>query len=147
MIRLHSMPELRSPALLCGFGGWADAASAASGALRYLLVKREGRPIASFDPDSIYAYTTTRPLTLKDPVRQRRVEWPALEIAAIETPEADHDLLVMVGPEPDLRWHDCVKEVFDLASRLQVSALVTFGAFLAQVHFAGPPALMGITAD
>ncbi len=147
MLRIHSTPELRTPALLCGFGGWADAASAASGAMRYLLLKREGRPIASFDPDSIYCYTTTRPLTLKDPIHQRRLEWPALDITAIEVPEAERDLLVMVGPEPDLRWHECVDAIFGLTSRLQVSAVLTFGAFLAQVHFAGTPAMTGISAD
>lgn len=133
--------------MLCAFGGWADAASAASGAMRYLLLKREGQLAATFDPDSIYVYTTSRPLTIKDPLLQRRVEWPALEITAVEVPEAERDLLVMVGPEPDLRWNELVREIFDFTTRMQVSALITFGAFLAQVHFAGPPALMGISTD
>jgi hypothetical protein len=138
---------LRSPVLLCGFTGWADAAAAASGALRYLLIKREGRPVAGFDPDSIYTYTTTRPLTLRDAANNRRIEWPALDILAIEVPEAPRDLLVLVGPEPDLRWKECVRSIFDFAARHEVSTVLTFGAVHAQVHFAGPAALMGISSD
>ncbi len=147
MLMQHSKPELRTPALLCGFAGWADAASAASGALRYLLLKRRSRRVASFDPDSIYVYTQTRPLTLRDSAQQRRVEWPALDISAIETPESARDLLLMVGSEPDLRWQECAREILDLAEQMQVSAVITFGAFLAQVHFAGPPMMMGVSPD
>jgi len=147
MITRYSTPELRSPILLCGFSGWADAASAASGALRYLQIKRPGRRIAGFDADAIYNYTTTRPLTLFDGQGQRRIEWPSLDITAIEVPEARHDLLVLVGPEPDLRWRDWVRTLYDYVTQLQVSAVLTFGAFLAQVHFAGPASLTGISSD
>ena len=144
---MYSTPNLKNPVLMCGFSGWADAASAASGALRYLQIKRPGRRIAGFDADSIYNYTTTRPLTLFDGQGQRRIEWPSLEMTAIEVPEASHDLLVLVGPEPDLRWRDWVRTLFDYAAQLQVSAVLTFGAFLAQVHFSGPAMLTGISFD
>ena len=111
------------------------------------LIKREGTPVAGFDPDAIYNYTNTRPLTLRDSANQRRIEWPSLDIMAIEVPEASQDLLILVGPEPDLRWKECVRTLFDFAESLDVSAVITFGAFLAQVHFAGPPAMMGISND
>ena len=147
MLTIYSTPELNSPVLLCGFSGWADAASAASGALRYLQIKRPGRRIASFDADSIYNYTSTRPLTLFDGQGRRKIEWPSLEMSAIEVPEARRDLVVLLGPEPDLRWRDWVRTLFDYARQLQVSAVLTFGAFLAQVHFAGPVSLTGISFD
>lgn len=147
MLTVYSTPTLRAPALLCGFGGWADAASAATGALRYLLLKRQGQIIARFDPDAVYNYTTTRPLTLMDPRGERRLEWPDLQWSAIEVPESDSDLVVLIGPEPDLRWRECVGAALDFAGKLGISKLVTFGAFLAQVHFAGPPNLLGISSD
>ncbi len=147
MLRILSEPELKSPALLCAFAGWADAASAASGALRYLLLKREGRRIAEFDPDALYVYTMTRPITMQERGGIRRLEWPELAWTALEVPEGAHDLVILVGPEPDLRWQECVQAIGAFASRLGVSQLVTFGGFLAQVHYAGPPAMMGISAD
>jgi hypothetical protein len=147
MLNVYSTPDLRSPILLCGFSGWADAASAASGALRYLLLKRAGRHVAGFDPDAIYNYTTTRPLNLFDSGGQRRIEWPSLEMVAIEVPEATSDLLVMVGPEPDLKWREWVQALTDYAARLQVSAVVTFGAYLAQVHFTGAPVMTATSRD
>ena len=147
MLRVLSQPALRSPALLCGFSGWADAASAASAALRYLLLKRHGERIAEFDPDAIYSYTTTRPITFLDDLGRRQLQWPALFWTALEAPEAPRDLVILVGPEPDLRWRECIQSIGEFAARLGVSRIVTFGAFLAQVHYAGTPAMLGISSD
>jgi len=147
MLRIRSVPNLRDPALLCAFGGWADAASAGTSALRYLLLKRQGQPIADFDPESIFVYTQTRPLTLLSSQGGRHLEWPELVWTAVKVPEAPRDLVVLIGPEPDLRWRQCVRAVGEFASQLGVSRVITFGAFLAQVHYAGPPAMMGISFD
>ena len=147
MLRILAQPELKSPALLCAFSGWADAASAASGALRYLLLKREGRRIAEFDPDAIYTYTATRPVTLQERGGIRRLQWPELAWTALEVSEGPHDLVILLGPEPDLRWRECVHAIGSLATRLGVTQVLTFGGFLAQVHYAGPPAMLGISAD
>ena len=86
MLKVYSQPTLRSPVLLCGFGGWADAASAATGALRYLLLKRPGQRIAEFDPDAIYSYTVTRPVTTLEPRAGRRLQWPELSLTALFVP-------------------------------------------------------------
>lgn len=147
MLRVIAQPALRSPVLLCAFSGWADAASAASGALRYLLMKRKGQRIAEFDTDAVYVYTTTRPLNLFDDFGRRRLQWPELTWTALEVPEAERDLVVLLGPEPDLRWREFVQAVGDFSAQLGVSRLLTFGAFLAQVHYAGPPSLQGISND
>jgi proteasome assembly chaperone (PAC2) family protein len=147
MLKVYSEPELRSPVLLCGFGGWADAASSATGALRYLLLKRAGRRIAEYSPDAIYTYTMTRPLTLIEESGSRRLQWPDLSWTALEVPEAQRDLLILVGPEPDLRWRELVTSILEFAHRLGVSQVLTFGAFLAQVHYAGPVPMIGLSSD
>jgi PAC2 family len=145
MLRVLEESKLRSPALLCAFSGWADAASAASGALRYLLLKHEGRRIAEFDPDSIYNYTTTRPLTVSGGMGGRRLQWPYLPWLALEVQEAPRDLVILLGPEPDLRWRECVQAIGDFAVRLGVSTVITLGSFLAQIHFAADPTLLGVS--
>ncbi len=147
MLKVYSEPVLRNPALLCAFGGWADASSAATGAMRYLLLKREGRRIAEFNPDALYSYTTTRPLTLINPERGRTLQWPELPWVVLEVQDAPRDLVILVGPEPDLRWRECVQAIGAFASRLGVTRVLTFGAFLAQVHYAGPPPLVGSSMD
>ncbi len=147
MLKVYSQPNLRQPALLCAFSGWADAASAASGALRYVLLKRAGNRIAEFNPDALYVYTITRPLTITDGFGRRQMEWPELAWVAIEVPEAPRDLVVLIGPEPDLRWRECVQAVGAFAERLGVSQVLAFGAFLAQVHYLGPVSLTGVSLD
>ncbi|HEX2988274.1 MAG TPA: PAC2 family protein [Chloroflexota bacterium] len=147
MLRSYSDPNLRSPILLCACSGWPDAASAASGALRYLLLKREARRIAEFDPDTIYKYTTTRPLTVSDGMGGRRLQWPELPWFAMEIPEAKQDLVILLGQEPDLLWRECIQSIGEYAVRLGVSRVVTFGGFLAHVHFAAPPTMTGGSHD
>ncbi len=147
MLTIHAVPELRSPVLLCGFTGWADAASAASSALRYLLLKRKHQRIAEFDPDAIFVYTTTRPLNLFDGQGRRRLQWPALTWEAMQAPESPRDLVVLLGPEPDLRWHECIRLIGDFAQQIGVSQLLTFGAFMGQVHYTGTPTLQGASND
>ena len=49
MLTVHSMPELRSPVMLCAFGGWPDAGEAASGAIEYLVTRWAPRRFAELD--------------------------------------------------------------------------------------------------
>ncbi|TAK34111.1 MAG: PAC2 family protein [Chloroflexota bacterium] len=147
MLTVHTLPSLRSPALLCGFSGWADAGFAASQAVRYILQKRENERIAEFNPDSIYAYTTTRPSGVFASPGRRVLRWPSLAWHAVPVPESPRDLVILVGPEPDLRWQECLEKAAAFIEQLGISQVITLGAFLAQVHYAAPPFLMGLASN
>jgi len=138
------VPILRAPALLCAFSGWADAGFAASQALRYLLQKRESRQVAEFDSDLIFNYTMTRPSAAFASPGQRVLRYPSLAWYSIQVPEAEHDLLILVGPEPDLRWRECLERATDFMLQAEVREVITLGAFLGQVHYATAPMIMGL---
>src|SRR5581483_5590311 len=143
MLKVHSLPTLRSPVLLCALSGWPDAGQAASGALEYLLMKWAPRRFAELDPARIYVQTTNRPRSKMGPNGQRRLIWPSFAFYALPVPQAPRDLVLLLGPEPDLRWKTVAGAILDLAGRLGSDLIVSLGAYLAPVSHSGPVVLTG----
>jgi predicted ATP-grasp superfamily ATP-dependent carboligase len=77
----------------------------------------------------------------------RHVEWPAAELRAVRLPAADHDLILLRGHEPNLRWRTFASEVMELASSLGVEMVVTVGALLADVPHTRPTQVVSSTSD
>lgn len=146
MLTVHHLPTLRAPALLCACAGWSDAASAASGALGYLMMKWTASRFAAFDPEALYAYTSTRPTTLRLG-GVRTLQWPDFAFHALPLPHAERDLVLLTGPEPDLRWQAVAESIVDLAGRIGVELVLTLGAFYATVPHNARVPLFGISGD
>ena len=147
MLQVHLQVELREPVLLCAFTGWSDAASAASGALNYVLGKWASHELASFDAEAIYNYTVTRPVVRLLGDGPRELQWPTLTWSGVPLPHAEQDLVVLLGPEPDLRWQVCAREVAAFAKQLGISRLVGLGCFYAPVAHSAKVPLVGTATD
>ncbi len=147
MIQIDSLPELRAPALLCAFNGWSDGAVASSSALTFLLSKWNTQRFAEIDSETIYVYTTTRPTSVIVAPGERTLRWPQLAFHALRLPHAERDLVVLVGPEPDLRWRECADEIVGLAHRVGATQMLTLGCFLASVPHRGAVPLVGLSHD
>ena len=130
-------PRLRGPVLLAAFDGWNDAGEAATTALDAIGEALAAETFATIDPEEFYDFQATRP-TVRLVDGQRRVEWPAIELRAARLPTADHDLIVVRGHEPNLRWRTFASEIIQVASSLGVEMLVTVGALLADVPHTRP---------
>jgi proteasome assembly chaperone (PAC2) family protein len=143
VLSVHSTPDLRSPTFLCAFSGWPDAGAAASGALEYLIKKWGPRRFAELDASAVYVQSTHRPLGRNIAPGQRRLRWPSLAAYALPIPHAPRDLVLLLGPEPDLRWRTCADAILDLAERLGADTVVSLGAYLAPVSHGGPTAFTG----
>src|ERR687883_1820684 len=86
---------LRHPILLAGFGGWGDAGSAASIALRHLLGDNAPPPSATLDPSACYDFTVARPLTTRsEDGRTWSLEYPKLAFYPVRLDDAERDLLL-----------------------------------------------------
>jgi proteasome assembly chaperone (PAC2) family protein len=138
MFRIHSRPSLRAPFLLAAFGGWPDAASAATGAIEYLIMKWGPERIADADPSELFVQSVHRPEIRVSRTGDRRLRWPRLTMYAVTLPGADRDALLLLGPEPDLRWRALSMEVVDLAASFQADTIVCLGGYLAPVPHRGP---------
>ena len=139
-------PRLRGPVLLAAFDGWNDAGEAATTALDAIGDALAAETFATIDPEEFYDFQATRP-TVRLVDGHRRVEWPAVELRAARLPAADHDLIVVRGHEPNLRWRTFASEIIQVASSLGVEMLVTVGALLADVPHTRPVQVVSSAGD
>jgi predicted ATP-grasp superfamily ATP-dependent carboligase len=130
-------PTLRRPVLLVALDGFVDAGEVGQSAVMFLRHRWRADKVAELDGDSFIDYRARRPDVVVDNGRLRRVEWPRIEVFAAEL-DGPRDVLLLVGPEPDMRWHaftDCVER---LCRRTDVSRVVTLGAYPAATPHTRP---------
>jgi proteasome assembly chaperone (PAC2) family protein len=140
-------PSLRRPVLLAAFEGWNDAADAATTAARYLRDRWGARRFASIDPEEFYDFTSTRPrVRLRNGV-VREIIWPSNELSGASLQPDSHDVVVLLGSEPQLRWRTFCNEVVQVATELEVELVVVLGALLADVAHTRPVKVTGTAAS
>ncbi|MGI9616197.1 MAG: PAC2 family protein, partial [Acidimicrobiales bacterium] len=130
-------PELRDPILIAAFEGWGDAGDAATTAARHLRDRLGGEQFASIDPEPFYDFATTRPFVRLDG-DDRHIDWPANDFAAVHVPDSKHDLLVLTGIEPHLKWKTFTKQVVSMIEEFNVRLVVSLGALIADVVHSRP---------
>lgn len=130
-------PELREPILIVAFEGWGDAGDAATTAARHIRDRLSGQPFATIDPEPFYDFTAVRPV-IQLVQGGRAIEWPANEIAAVSVPTSNHDLVVLVGIEPQLQWKTFTRQILSLVNEFDVKLVVSLGALIADVVHSRP---------
>jgi proteasome assembly chaperone (PAC2) family protein len=139
-------PRLRGPVLLAAFDGWNDAGEAATTALDAIAAGLGAETFATVDPEEFYDFQATRP-TVRMVKGHRQVDWPTVELRAARLPAADHDLIVVRGHEPNLRWRTFASEIIELAASLGAEMVVTVGALLADVPHTRPVQVVTSAGD
>jgi len=140
------VPELRAPILVAAFAGWNDAASAASTALEAAAVSLDSEVVARIDPEDFFDFQDNRPTIRLTAGQTRRIEWPENTLIAAET-SGEHDLLLLSGTEPSLRWRTFTDLIVGAAKRAEVEMVVTLGALIADVAHTRPVPITGLASD
>ncbi len=133
--------------MICAFGGWNDAAEAATSAVNFLASSLDAYRFAHVDPEEFYDFQATRPQISLVEGEAREISWPMVEIWAARAPRAPRDLILLTGPEPSMRWNTLCSSVVDLAEALNVQMAVSLGALLADVPHTRPVPMVGVTSD
>jgi predicted ATP-grasp superfamily ATP-dependent carboligase len=144
-VRFDRRPDLTRPAMICAFQGWNDGGEAASVAARYLRERLGAEPFARLDPEGFYDFQVNRPSVRLAGGVSRVIEWPSAEFAA--TAGNGRGVVVLVAPEPNVRWRGFAEAVLDTAREVGVEVLVTLGAFLTDVPHARPVPVVGSARD
>jgi predicted ATP-grasp superfamily ATP-dependent carboligase len=147
LVEWRERPQLREPALICAFKGWNDAGEAASAALGFLIDSFDAREVARIDPEEFYDFTAVRPTVRMSEGRSRVIEWPANTVHAASIAGTEHDLVLLQGVEPSLKWRTFTNIVVDIARQLGVRTVVTLGALLADVPHTRDIPMTGICSD
>jgi predicted ATP-grasp superfamily ATP-dependent carboligase len=140
-------PALNRPFLVAAFEGWNDAGVAASTALGFVADSLGAETFASIDPEEFYDFQVSRPMVQLDDDNGRRIRWPSVEFQAVRMPGSPHDLILLRGHEPNMRWRTFTREILELTETLGVEMLITVGALLADVPHTRPVHVMGSTGD
>ncbi len=143
----HDRPPLNRPVLITAFEGWSDAGDAATSAVEYLADQWDAAPIASIDAEEFFDFTATRPRVELDQFDERQIVWPGNEFSAASPSGLDHDVVLMLGTEPQLRWKTFCRHITEAAEVLDVSMVITLGALLAEVPHTRPTSVMGSSSD
>jgi proteasome assembly chaperone (PAC2) family protein len=140
-------PSLRAPILIAAFAGWNDAASSATTALDTVALSLEPEPLARIDPEEFYDFQVTRPNIRLTEGQAREVDWPENSFVSARTAPADHDLLLLAGIEPNLRWRRFASTIIDAAERMEVELVITMGALLADVAHTRSVPITALASD
>ncbi len=146
-LKLETRPELRSPVVVMAFAGWNDAASAATNAARFLTKSLGARRFATIDTEDFVDFQTTRPVARFNSRGVREISWPSNEFFYARNPAWEHDLVVGVGVEPNLRWRTFSEMVVEVLKSTEPRMIVSLGALLADVAHTRPVRVTGTASD
>lgn len=146
-LRWEHRPALRRPLFIVAFEGWNDAGDASTLALDYLARAWGAERIATIDAEDFYDFTVTRPHVSMGTDGARRIEWPDIELLAATLPDSNHDLVLLRGVEPQLRWKSFCATVVAAAKEAGAEMAVILGALLADVPHTRPVRVSGTTDD
>ena len=146
-LRIDRRPELTRPVLVAAFRGWNDGAQAATLAAGYLAKTWAAERFAEVDPEDFFDFQATRPHVSLEQGLTRRIDWPETAFYHARPDGLDHDIVLLLGIEPNLRWRTFSDLVVGLANDLGVELMITLGALLADVPHTRPAPVTGSATD
>lgn len=141
------LPELRRPILVLAFAGLFDIANVATNALDWLSQDRSVRSVARIDPDRFYDFSEQRPTVWLDDTGERHTSWPENEAKVLSVQGSAHDLVLMSGVEPHVRWRTFAECLVALATRTRCETVVTVGGAAERVPHTRPPGVFGSSTN
>lgn len=137
-------PSLRSPYLVLGLSGWPNAGEVATGAVTYLRDKLSVKRLAELDPEEFYDFTTQRPMTIIQDGLVTRLRAPANVFYYYQNEHADHDLILLRGAEPHLKWRSYVGSILEVMKEFGVCQAYALGGLYDRVSHRRDPVVSGL---
>ncbi|PIE32112.1 MAG: carboxylate--amine ligase [Ilumatobacter coccineus] len=145
-LRWQLSPDaVTNPIMITAFTGWNDAGEAASTAATSFFSSTPTSLLADIDPEPFTDFATVRPRVHLTDDRRREIVWPTVKIWAVATPTAD--LVVVIGPEPALRWRLFSTQITALVDHLGITQAYNLGAFLGDVVHTRATPIFSTTDD
>ncbi len=132
-LRIHNSPTFSNPRLVVGFSGWMDGGDVSTGTIRILAEKLGARRFAEIQPEGFYIYNFPGAMELTALFRPHcRIQGGL--VRAFDLPEnaffaaPDSDVILFLGKEPNLAWHDYADCLFGLCERFGVKTVYFVGS-------------------
>lgn len=128
---------MSDPVLVLGMDGWIDAGLGAGTAIGHLLNLVPTEVIGTFDREELIDYRARRPMVPIENGLAGELSWPEIRLRAGHDP-AGRSVLILVGPEPDMRWSTFVNDMVELSKQFGVRLVTSLGAFPLSVPHTRP---------
>lgn len=146
-IAVDSDVSVNSPIMVVALRGWFDVAEVATDALDELVRNRVAPVVATIDPDPFFDFTQERPEVFIDHAEMRQIKWPTNEARLLRHPGGAHDLVVLAGVEPHLRYATFADSIIAIARWFGCQVVVTVGAAAEAVPHTRVPQVVGSTTN
>ncbi len=143
-VTIYDRPTLRSPHLVLAWSGWPNAGEVATGAVTYLRDKMGAKRLAAIDPEEFYDFTTQRPMIIIENGEIKRIRPPANTLYYYQNPYAEHDLVLMRGAEPHLKWRTYINTILSLLEEHSIYRVYALGGLYDRVYHKREPVVSGL---
>lgn len=144
---ISDKPVLRSPVVVMAFTGWSDTGTVTVDVAQRLIDGFGAQRFLTVDPEDYYDFTDTRPTVRINETGDRVLDWPTNEAWAAALPGAPHDLVVVRGAEPSLKWRTFSERLADALMDTGPSLICTLVARPAATPHTRPVPVTGSAAD
>jgi predicted ATP-grasp superfamily ATP-dependent carboligase len=140
-------PALERPFLVMHLTGWTDAGLAGQTAMTFLRARWNAEQLGEFDSDELIDYRARRPIVRLASGSIEAVTWTPIELLRGTTVGGTRDAVLLVGPEPDLRWRAFGDRVTQACEELGITEVFGLGAFPAPALHSDPVLVVSTSAD
>lgn len=145
-LRWKEEVDLNRPFFVIALEGLFDAAGAATSAVDRLVDSYDANPLADIDPETFFNFQEERPM-VRINEGEREIVWPTNSIWGAKCPNENHDLVLLSGVEPHLRWRTFADSLLEIARSTSAEMVITLGAMAGMAPHTRPLGVVGSAAD
>ncbi len=139
-------PRLRHPYMVCGISGWVDGGEAATGSTQYLITKLRAKRFAEIPLDKFQIFQVPGELSLRPQIKikdglLRNHRFPQNQFFYAVNPDADNDLILFLGTEPNLNWEEYADAILSVAEEFAVLRIYLLGGVLDKTPYSKEPSV------
>tara|TARA_Y100000590_G_scaffold390081_1_gene465626 strand:- start:1325 stop:2170 length:846 start_codon:yes stop_codon:yes gene_type:complete len=145
-LRWEGQAELNRPFFVIALEGLFDAAGAATHSVDRLIDSYDAKHLAHIDPEIFFNFQEERPVVRLNK-GEREIVWPTNSIWGATCPNENHDLVLLSGVEPHLRWRTFADSLIEVARSTNAEMVITLGAMAGMAPHTRPLGVVGSAAD
>lgn len=146
---LTNTPSLHAPYLIAGFAGWPNGGGVSTDVVDFLRSYLAAERIGEITAENLYVHTSpslaSRPVVT---IRQgvvKGLRFPTNDLYAWQGNGRTHDLVLLLGIEPDLHWQQFADAILECMQAFGVRRLYTIGGYLDYAPHTRVPRISAVT--
>ena len=151
-LKIYDTCAMENARMIMGYSGWMDGSEVSTGTVEFMMESLGARLVAEIDPEKFYIYNFPgsmeysalfRPHVVINDGLVRRIDEPSNRFYADE----EHELIFMVGKEPNRNWREYAHCLFEFAQQFQVQTIYFVGSVAGLVPHTREPRLSCVVSD